>query len=154
MPNNARRSYGESFGSLLYFLRSFITKELSISFLIERQVLRRHRLAGATSSWKIVSAAMRPVVIARFEPSRWTAFTKCAGVADDQPAVAEKLRHRLVAALGDQVRGIFLDLRSCEQRCDGGVRLECLQQSVGRLPVSAKSATRQPMPIEMHSLLV
>ncbi len=53
-------------------------------------------------------------------------------VADDQPAVAEQLRHRPVAALGDQMGGVLLDLAAVEKLADRRVLLEPLEQAVRR----------------------
>ncbi len=77
-----------------------------------------------------------------------------AGVADDHPAVAEQLRHRLEAAFGNEMGGVFLDLRAFDQRRDRGMLLEAVEQARGEVRFSAKSETMQPMPTEMLSLLV
>jgi hypothetical protein len=56
---------------------------------------------------------------------------EAARVADDHPAVAVDLGHRVVAAFGDQVGGVLLHLAAFDQRGDAGVGLELLQQGVG-----------------------
>ena len=56
------------------------------------------------------------------------------GVADHHPAVAEQLRHGIVATFRNQVRGVFLHLRPDQQRRHARVRLERIQQPVRRLP--------------------
>ncbi len=50
------------------------------------------------------------------------------GVADHDPAVAAELRHRLVAAFGDEMGGVFLHFRAFQQRLDRRMRLERLEQ--------------------------
>jgi len=77
-----------------------------------------------------------------------------SGVAADHPAVAEQVRNGLVAAFWNEMRGIFLDLGAAISGATEGCFLKMSSNCAGEVWLSAKSDTRQPMPIEMLSLLV
>ena len=129
-----------------------MTKESSEHLLVERQVLRRHRIAArldlenrfrgdpARGHGEVRALAVDGVV-------------ELGGVADHDPAVAVELRDRLVAALGNEMRGIFLHLGSLDQRRHRRMLLEALEQAVGRL-AGLLEVGHQAADAERHAFLV
>jgi len=76
------------------------------------------------------------------------------GVADDDPAVAKEFGNGFVAALGNEMRGVFLHLRALQQGRHRRVFLERFQQAIGRFGGSREVRNQAAMPTEMLSLLV